>query len=146
MQSAIRSVTERVIVHVSTQEEDCIRARSCSTRCDRSCDRRSTGQRRKRQGSLCHEQHRGHLGGCRERHGRLGLAQRDLRSEGQQLLLQHAEQALAGQRRLRGHPAELGSVDQIRLVKHPGSCDHHLRRHGVHPYLPHRLTVDLSMS
>ena len=99
-----------------------------------------------RQGQLRHEQHRGHLGGCRERHGWLGHAQRDLRPEDQQLLLQHAEQALAGHRRLRGHPAELGAVDQLRLVEHSGCCDHHLRRHGVHPYLPHRLTVDLSMS
>ena len=126
-------------VHVHTQEEDRVRVRDCGTRRYGSRDRRCSGQRRERQGQLRHEQHRGHLGGCRERHGWLGHAQRDLRPEDQQLLLQHAEQALAGHRRLRGHPAELGAVDQLQLVDPPGRCDHHLRRHRVHPYLPYRL-------
>lgn len=38
-----------------------------------------------------------------------------------------------------GAPRRTGAVDQLQLVDPPGRCDHHLRRHRVHPYLPYRL-------
>lgn len=90
-------------------------------------DRRCSGQRRERQGQLRHEQHRGHL--VDVENGTMAGPQRDLRPEDQQLLLQHAEQALAGHRRLRGTPQNWGSRSAP-VGRAFRCCDHHLRRHG----------------